>query len=253
MNINYLDLAIANEQIKTTDIKGKPYMEVNQRIKAFRMVYPQGYIDTEIVSNENGTIVMSADVGFYKEVYLDDGKNFFRKVSLGTGTAYEKENSTFINKTSYIENCETSAIGRALGMAGFGIDVSVASAEEVQNAINNQTISKEDAEEYKINFGKYSGKTIKEIYEEKPEYVEWLMNNTKDETIVKVIEIVTGLVKPSEEELDNRTWLLASIQTLEMEKNVDHNKALKHYKVNSDKEMTIEQLEDYEKRLKEMK
>lgn len=240
MNINYLDLAIANEQIKTTDIKGKDYAEVNQRIKAFRMVYPNGTIKTEMLSNENGVCIFKATI-------WNDNK------LLATGTAYEKENSTFINKTSYIENCETSAIGRALGIAGFGIDVSVASAEEVQNAINNQTISKEDAEEYKINFGKYSGKTIKEIYEEKPEYVEWLMNNTKDETIVKVIEIVTGLVKPSEEELDNRAWLLASIQTLEMQKNVDHEKALKHYKVNSDKEMTIEQLEDYEKRLKEMK
>ena len=240
MNINYLDLAIANEQIKTTDIKGKDYAEVNQRIKAFRMVYPNGTIKTEMLSNENGICIFKATI-------WNDNK------LLATGTAYEKENSTFINKTSYIENCETSAIGRALGIAGFGIDVSVASAEEVQNAINNQTISKEDAEEYKINFGKYSGKTIKEIYEEKPEYVEWLMNNTKDETIVKVIEIVTGLVKPSEEELDNRAWLLASIQTLEMEKNVDHERALKHYKVNSDKEMTTEQLEDYEKRLKEMK
>ena len=57
-------------------------------------------------------------------------------------TAYEKENSTFINKTSYIENCETSALGRALGIAGFGIDTSVASAEEVQNAINNQNDDK---------------------------------------------------------------------------------------------------------------
>lgn len=240
MNINYLDLAIANEMIVPTDIKGKPYMEVNQRIKAFRMVYPNGTIKTEMLSNENGVCIFKATI-------WNDNK------LLATGTAYEKENSTFINKTSYIENCETSAIGRALGIAGFGIDVSVASAEEVQNAINNQTISKEDAEEYKINFGKYSGKTIKEIYEEKPDYIEWLMNNTKDETIVKVIEIVTGLVKPSEEELDNRAWLLASIQTLEMQKNVDHSKALKHYKVDSDKEMTLEQLEDYEKRLKEMK
>ena len=241
MNIRYEDLERVNKTIKTTDIKGKDYAEVNQRIKAFRMLYPNGTIITEMTSNENGVCVFKAKV-------LDGNQHL-----LATGTAYEKENSTFINKTSYIENCETSAIGRALGIAGFGIDVSVASAEEVQNAINNQTISKEDAEEYKINFGKYSGKTIKEIYEEKPEYVEWLMNNTKDETIVKVIEIVTGLVKPSEEELDNRAWLLASIQTLEMQKNVDHSKALKHYKVNSDKEMTIEQLEDYEKRLKEMK
>ena len=55
-----------------------------------------------------------------------------------TGYAYEKEGSTFINKTSYIENCETSAIGRALGIFGIGIDGSVASAEEVRNAKANQ-------------------------------------------------------------------------------------------------------------------
>ena len=57
---------------------------------------------------------------------------------LGSGHAYEKEGSTFINRTSYIENCETSAVGRALGMCGFGIDTSIASSEEVQNAILNQ-------------------------------------------------------------------------------------------------------------------
>lgn len=128
--ISYNDIKKANESIKTTDIKGKDYAEVNQRIKAFRMVYPTGSIETEMLSNENGVCVFSAQVGYY----ADDGE--YR--TLGTGTAYEKENSTFINKTSYIENCETSAVGRALGMCGFGIDTSVASYEEVQNAINNQ-------------------------------------------------------------------------------------------------------------------
>ena len=49
-----------------------------------------------------------------------------------------KEDSNFINKTSYIENCETSAVGRALGIFGIGVDTSIASAEEVLNAINNQ-------------------------------------------------------------------------------------------------------------------
>ena len=63
---------------------------------------------------------------------------------MGTGTAYEKEGSTFINKTSYIENAETSAVGRALGFCGFGIDTSVASYEEVTNAINNQPKEKSE-------------------------------------------------------------------------------------------------------------
>ena len=130
-NITYEDIAKANGTIKTTDIKGKDYAEVNQRIKAFRMVFPLGFIRTLMLSNENGVCVFRASVG-----YIDASGN---PCEIGTGTAYEREDSSFINKTSYIENCETSAVGRALGMAGFGIDTSVASAEEVQNAINNQT------------------------------------------------------------------------------------------------------------------
>lgn len=125
MDVKYEDIKKANETINTTNIKGKEYAEVNQRIKAFRMIYPMGTIDTEMISNENGICIFKATVG--------NGETI-----LGVGHAYEKENSSFINKTSYIENCETSAVGRALGMVGFGIDTSVASAEEVQNAIMQQ-------------------------------------------------------------------------------------------------------------------
>lgn len=124
--ITFEDIQKANETIKTTDIKGKEYAEVNQRIKAYRMVYPNGMIKPEIKSLKDGVCIFRA------EVTNDNGD------VIGVGHASEKENSTFINKTSYIENCETSAVGRALGMAGFGIDTSVASAEEVANAIENQ-------------------------------------------------------------------------------------------------------------------
>lgn len=116
----------ANKICSSIDVKGKEYVEVNQRIKAFRSICPGGSITTEMLSNENGVCVFRATV-------CDENMQI-----LGTGTAYEKETSSFINKTSYIENCETSAVGRALGMCGFGIDTSIASAEEVQNAIRNQ-------------------------------------------------------------------------------------------------------------------
>ena len=133
--ITYEMIQKANDLVTQVDIKGKAYTEVNQRIKAFRMIYPTGSITTELVSLENGVCVMKATVAYVG----DDGE----MTILGEGTAYEKENSTFINKTSYIENCETSAVGRALGMAGFGIDTSVASYEEVATAIANQN-SKSD-------------------------------------------------------------------------------------------------------------
>ena len=125
------DIKKANETISTTNIKGKEYAEVNQRIKAFRMVYPTGSIITDLVELENGICTIKATV--------KDGDNI-----LGTGYAQEKEASSYINKTSYIENCETSAVGRALGMCGFGIDTSVCSAEELMNALNNQEPTKKE-------------------------------------------------------------------------------------------------------------
>lgn len=121
------DIRKANNAIKPTDIgRGKEYVEVNQRVTAFRMVYPTGSITSEILSLEDGVCVIKATCA-------DENGSI-----LGTGHAYEKENSSFINKTSYIENCETSAVGRALGMAGFGIDTSICSAEELENALLNQ-------------------------------------------------------------------------------------------------------------------
>jgi len=118
-----------NEKLKKTDIKGKDYVEVNQRILAFWELYPNGKITTEIINLVNGTVTMRATVY--------DGNTI-----LVTGHAQEKESSSFINKTSFIENCETSAIGRALGILGIGATSSIASAEEVINAIGNQKKSK---------------------------------------------------------------------------------------------------------------
>lgn len=113
--------------MKSVNIKGKPYIEVNERLKYFREHYKDYSLETEIISIDNGICVMKA--------IIRDPNGVIK----ATGVAYEKENSTFINKTSYIENCETSAWGRALGCLGIGIDTSIASAEEVTNAINNQS------------------------------------------------------------------------------------------------------------------
>ena len=113
------------EEMKTVDIKGKSYVEVNQRILYFRANYENGKILTSIENMDNGIAVIRA------EIYIGNDL-------VSTGHAYEKEGSTFINKTSYLENCETSAIGRALGIFGIGIDTSIASSDEVETAIAQQ-------------------------------------------------------------------------------------------------------------------
>jgi len=113
--------------MKKIQIKGKDYIEVNERVKQFHIDYPNGSITTELIEMTDRFIT--------KTTVIPDVKNADRKF---TGIAYEKEDSTFINKTSALENCETSSCGRALGMLGIGIDTSIASYNEVANAVTQQ-------------------------------------------------------------------------------------------------------------------
>lgn len=128
--ITYELIHRANITLPRMDIKGKQYAVVPGRVQAFRQICPNGSIETEIVALEDGVVTMMASV---KD---EDGR------VLATGYAQEKESSSYINKTSFIENCETSAVGRALGFLGLGSESSMASAEEVANAIHNQEMEK---------------------------------------------------------------------------------------------------------------
>lgn len=139
MSITWEKLVKVNKAIKPVDIKGKDYAQVNDRIKAFRELCPNGTITTDIIELANGVVTMKATV------CDEEGK------VLGTGLAQEKESSGYINKTSYIENCETSAVGRALGFAGIGVDGSMCSSEELVNAITNQ--NKEPTKKQKAQNG----------------------------------------------------------------------------------------------------
>ncbi len=111
------------KKLKTVKLKGKDYVLVNERLMYFRENYPEHALTTEILSVDADSICMKATVF--------DGEG--RIVS--TGHAQEDRESSYVNKTSYIENCETSAVGRALGNFGIGISSSVSSYDEAQRAI----------------------------------------------------------------------------------------------------------------------
>jgi len=119
---------MAKAKLSTINIKGKAYVTVNERIKYFREHFDGYGLETELIEctfegclmravirNESGAIVAT---GFAREERADK--------------------SSPVNKTSYVENCETSAWGRALANFGIGVDDSVASADEVAIAIKSQ-------------------------------------------------------------------------------------------------------------------
>lgn len=125
--------------MKSISIKGKDYIPVNERVKEFRAKYPDLRVLSEIVSLDENSVVMKATV-----VDMEGH-------ALANGYAQEDRNASNINKTSYVENCETSAVGRALGMFGIGIDASMASADEVANAIERQEALKQKVDKNAIS------------------------------------------------------------------------------------------------------
>ena len=135
--------------LKTVDIKGKAYVTVNERVKYFREHFTGYKLISEIVYHNEVKFVewheFDAEGNKINKSAWTKGEICF-KASIfneqddlvATGYAIEKADSSYINKTSYIENCETSAWGRALANFAIGVDSSVASADEVANAIKNQ-------------------------------------------------------------------------------------------------------------------
>ena len=106
----------------TISIHSKEYATVALRIGVARRVFGSSLnITTEVISIDKETVVMKA------VIEIDGNK-------ISTGYAEEKRTASRINQTSALENCETSAVGRALAFAGFTND-KIASAEEVKNAI----------------------------------------------------------------------------------------------------------------------
>ena len=108
---------------KAVDIKGKSYVPVAERVIWFNENVDGGSITTELLSEPQADrIVIKATVTSGDQVF--------------TGHAQETVGEGYINKTSALENAETSAVGRALAMMGIGVIESIASSDEITKAKN---------------------------------------------------------------------------------------------------------------------
>jgi len=133
-------------------IHGKEYRTVGKRVADFRVSHPDWEISTEILS--------AAELVMVKATIKDDEGRV-----IATGHAEEERGSTNINKTSALENAETSAVGRCLAMLGMG-GTEIASADEVVNAISQQG--------------------QKEIYERMMKFTDALMRNVESVRAIQV-------------------------------------------------------------------
>ena len=110
------------------NIHGKEYKTVAERLSEVSSDTKGKYsLLTEVLGDVNGTVLIKATLELERGTFV--------------GHAYEREDAGYINKTSHVENCETSAIGRALASAGYA-GSEFASADEVANAITQQNKKK---------------------------------------------------------------------------------------------------------------
>lgn len=146
-------------------IRGKEYMEVKDRVMVFRKNHPSWAIITEIVENNEstGSVIFKA--------HIEDEEGRVR----GTGHAHEfrDDKSSMVNKTSHLENCETSAIGRAMASLGIGVESSYASYDEVMIAKNKEARAEEQKN---IKIGK-----IKQTQAQSEEEIKYVGNDTTDQ------------------------------------------------------------------------
>lgn len=117
----------ANSEISYTNIKGKDYAEVKEKIKAFRKVYPEGGITTKIIELDKDHCVAKAEI--------------FNELGALLSSGHAQENmATLKLKDSLVEVAETSAIGRALSSLGFGIKGGLAPAETMQRVADKDDV-----------------------------------------------------------------------------------------------------------------
>ena len=121
---------MANKKDGFVLIHGKEYATVAFRLFSFRKLYPDGQILTSLEVDDGEKVIM-------RTIIILDG------LEIADGWAEEIRGSTKINETSALENCQTSSIGRALAIAGFDTSGQIASADEVQSAVEQQTVMDE--------------------------------------------------------------------------------------------------------------
>lgn len=104
--------------------------------------------------------------------------------------------------------------------------------------------TKEEAENYTFKGGKHEGWTLKKVVEDDKRFLNWLLANSKDERLLKMIEILTGEIPKTDEEWDERLDLTKKLQEVIVNKGLDVEAICEYYKVKTTNELNDEQIKE---------
>lgn len=137
---------------------------------------------------------------------------------------------------SSLTYCRRYSLLMALGLATEDDDAASLSVKKEATL--------KDAEKWTFSFGKHKGKTFREVIENDSQYVKWYLGNKASEYDIKCYELLTGEKILTEEESMEKIALMSKLSDLVFETDTDYEALLKHYEVESNNEMTIEQLKE---------
>lgn len=158
-----------------------------------------------------------------------------------TNTAYAREEETKKGMDGSQITGASSSYARKYALNGLFLIDDVKDSDTT-NGGNEPT--EEDAKNYEFTFGKNKGRKLIDVIEENGDYIDWLIRNSNDTYLLKCIELLTGIVKPSDEELQDRLKLIVEFKKLLIQTETDNEKLYEHYGVEIMDDMTNEQLLD---------
>lgn len=147
-------------------------------------------------------------------------------------------NNPVMEYGSSLTYCRRYSLLMAMGLATEDDDGAALTVKETKE------VTEEDAMNYTFQFGKHKGKKLIALINDGSNYIQWLVNNSNDEYLLKCIELLTGQVKMTEEEQDDRIELKIRLQRLLVDKGVDLNAMLAYYQVKSTDMLNNKQLEE---------
>ena len=225
-----------------TDIK--PMWRIEKLTEVFGPVGLGWYtktLDKKIIEGANNEQIAVVDIELfvnYKKPYELTEDLWSVGIEGSGGSSFvAKEKAGLYTSDECFKMAYTDALSVSCKALGMGASVYWGDSKY---ATNEPT--KEEAEVYEFKSGKHEGWTLKRVVEEDKNFLNWLLNNTKDEYLLKCIEVLTGDVPMTEEEHDERLELTQKLMRLIVDKGVDLDKMLGHYQVSNVNELNNEQL-----------
>lgn len=204
-----------------------------------------GYKYTELA--DINKYCMENDITYYQEVETNEinQKDYIvTYITRGEETTKHRGCQIVEARLSGINN-PVQAYGSSLTYCRrYSLLMALGLATEDDDGASLSEMTKEQAEKYIINFGKHKGKLLIDLIKEENPYIDWLLNNSNNQEVLKAIELLTGRTPKTEEEWDERMPLTLKLVNVINEKGLDVDKICEYYKVKTTNELSEEQIKE---------